>query len=258
MLPLFDVPILHYSVKEAVSAGIEHIVIVVSDRQEAVKTYFENDPSMVAALEQKGQQNLLDEMESISTMAEISYITQKQPEGLGHAVLSTKSLIGNEPFALLLPDDVIWSEPPTIRKLADLYKDWGGAVIAIREASRNEIPKLGIIDAIPIDSRFYEVNGLVEKPKLETAPSNLAITGRYILTPQIFEALELTPPGINNEIQLTDALAITLQENKIYAFRFPGDHFDVGNPTGLLKASVYSALQRDDISFELLDWLKTL
>lgn len=255
MLPVLDTPALQYAVEEAVSAGIEHIVVVISEGQEAVKGYFEHIPYLEARLEEQGAQDLLDRMNAIPEMAEFSYVTQEKQLGLGHAVLMTQSLIGDEPFAVLLSDDIIWSDPPTIRTMAELSDNLGGPVIAVKQVPEAAIPSLGVVDPVSVDDRVYEVVGMVEKPSLEDAPSDLAITGRYILTPEVFEALERTPPGAKDEIQLTDALAMTLGESKVFAYRFPGDHFDVGTPLGLLRASVYAALRRDEMSDDLREWL---
>ena len=257
MLPVVDTPALQYVVEEAVTAGIEHIVLVISEGQEAVKSHFDHIPYLEAMLEQRGELEQLNKMKAIPEMARFSYVTQKEQLGFGHAVLMAKSLIGDEPFAVMLPDDIIWNEPPTIGEMADLSASQGGPVIAVEQVTEAAIPSLGIIDPVPLDDRVYEVAGMVEKPALEDAPSDLAITGRYILTPDVFEALERTPPGAKSEIQLTDALALMLQESKVYAYRFPGDHFDVGTPLGLLKASIYAALQRDELSEDLRGWLRS-
>lgn len=256
LIPVFDTPAIHFSVEEAVSAGIEHIVLVISHGQEAVGQYFGGTAELEAALERAGRTDALKRMLEISEMAEISYAYQKRPLGLGHAVLTARAAVGNEPFAVFLPDDIIWGVAPTIARMAEVFSECGGSVIAVKEVPDEAVPSLGIVDPRAIDDAVSEIVGMVEKPSLDEAPSNLAIIGRYVLTPEVFDALEKVQPGALGEIQLTDAIASLLSTQKAYAYRFPGVHFDVGTPLGLLKASVYAALQRDDLSGDVRDWLK--
>ena len=255
MLPVLDTPAVHYAVEEAAQAGIEHIVFIVSERQEAISAYFERIPDLEAALEQRGDEALLRRMLAVSEVAEFTYVQQSQQLGLGHAILTARSEVGDEPFAVFLPDDIIWAESPTIGRMIEIFGRFESPVIAVKEVPDDVVPSLGIIEPRPVDESIYQVVGMVEKPALAEAPSNLAIIGRYVLTPQVFELLERTPPGAIGEIQLTDAIAVLLSTQKVYAFRFPGVHFDVGTPLGLLKASVYAALQRDELAAELRQWI---
>ena len=258
MLPVLDTPAIQYAVKEAVEAGIDKIVLVVSEGQEAFSAHFAPIPDLEAALEERGKDALLEQMREISDMADISYVYQHEQLGLGHAVLTAREAVGDEPFAVFLPDDIIWSGDPTIGKMTDILDELGGSVIAVREVPDERVPSLGIVDAKLLHDDVYEVAGLVEKPSLRDAPSNLAIIGRYVLTPQVFEALQNTQAGAIGEIQITDAISRLLSTQKVYAYRFPGDHFDVGTPLGLLKASAYAALQREDMAGELREWLSTI
>ena len=256
MIPVLDKPAIHYAVEEAAQAGIEHIVFVITHDQEAVGRYFDRLPELEDALQRRGDDDILKQMIEISEMAEISYVYQKQQLGLGHAVLAARAAVGNEPFAVFLPDDLIWNDEPTIRPMIDIFGEQGGSVIAVKEVSHAQVPSLGIVDPRPMGDYLSEIVGMVEKPSVEEAPSNLAIIGRYVLTPQVFDEIEAATPGAMGEIQLTDAIAALLSTQKAYAYRFPGVHFDVGTPVGLLKASVYAALQRDELSDGLRDWLR--
>ena len=258
MLPILDKPVVQYAVEEAVEAGIEHVVFVLSRGQEAVGAYFDRVPDLELALERRGDEALLSSMVAISEMADISYVQQHEQLGLGHAILTARKVVGDEPFAVFLPDDVIWGDAPTIGEMIAVFDRLGGSVIAVREVPDEMVPKLGIVDATQTDGSVYQVARLVEKPSLAEAPSNLAIIGRYVLTPRVFEMLEETQPGAIGEIQVTDAIAKLLATQRVYAYRFPGVHFDVGTPLGLLKASVHAALARDDMAPGLRDWLAGL
>ena len=255
LLPVLDTPAIHYSVAEAAQAGIEQIVLVISAGHEATGQYFGRVAELEAALEKRGNERLLRQMVEISEMAEVSYVYQSQALGLGHAVLTARGSVGDEPFAVFLPDDLIWSETPTIGGMIDIFDERGSSVIAVKEVSDEAVPSLGIVDPRPISDTVSEVVGVVEKPRLEDAPSNLAIIGRYVLTPEVFDALERVRPGAIGEIQLTDALAGVIPTQGAYAYRFSGAHFDVGTPLGLLKASIYAAMQRQDMAADLKDWL---
>ena len=255
MIPVLDRPAIHYAVEEAAQAGIEHVIFVISHAQEAIGRYFDRLPELEQALERRSDDAMLRFMLEISDMAEISYVYQKQQLGLGHAVLTARPAVGNEPFAVFLPDDLIWSETPTIGSMIDLYSEYGSSVIAVKEVPDEAVPSLGIIDPQRIDDTVSRVVRMIEKPSLAQAPSNLAIIGRYVLPPEVFDALEKVRPGALGEVQLTDAIAMLLSTQRAYAYRFPGVHFDVGAPLGLLKASVYAALHRDDLSGDLRDWI---
>ena len=255
MLPVFDTPAVHHAVSEAAEAGIEHVVFVVSPGQEAVKDYFGRLPELEAALERRGDSRLLDRMLAISDMVETSHVTQEEQRGLGHAILTARPLIGDEPFAVFLPDDVILGDAPTIGPMMGLFEERGGSVVAVREVPDEMVPNLGIVKAALIADRTYRIEALVEKPSLAEAPSNLAIIGRYVLPPEVFDKLAQTRAGAGGEVQITDALSMLLAEQEVLAYRFPGAHFDVGIPLGLLKASVYAGLQRHDVADDLREWL---
>ena len=255
LVPVLDTPPIHFAVQEAVDAGIQQVVIVMSPQHDAIKTYFEGLPELEPVLRRQGKEALLQRMEEISDMADISYVYQPEAQGLGHAILLARDFVGDEPFAVFLPDDVIWDESPTIGQMLEVFGRFESSVIALKEVADEQVPSLGIVDPVPLEGRIYEVTGLVEKPSPAEAPSNLAIIGRYVLTPQVFAALESTRPGALGEIQVTDGIAALLPAQKVYAYRFPGVHFDVGTPIGLLRASVHAALQREDMADGLKAWL---
>ena len=258
LFPVYDTPPVHYAVHEAAEAGIEQVVFVVSPHQEAVGAYFDRMPELESALEQRGDEALLERMRAISEMAEISFVEQREQLGLGHAVVMARDAVGDEPFAVFLPDDVIWAEAPTIGTMIEIFDHTGSAVIAVKEVHDEQVPNLGIIEPGSLESDVYEVLGMVEKPSLAEAPSNLAIIGRYVLPPQVFDELEETGTGSIGEVQLTDAIASLQKAQRAYAYRFPGVHFDVGTPAGLLRASVYAALQKDELAADLREWLSGL
>ncbi len=255
MLPCFDTPMVHYAVQEAADAGIEHVVFVVSQRQEAVGAYFSRFIDLELALEQRGDSAALEQALAIPQMVETSYLHQPEHLGLGHAILTTRTIIGDEPFAVLLPDDIIWSDTPTIGDMIEAYAETESSVVGVRKVLDEEASGLGIVDPADENGRLFELAGLVEKPDPGEAPSNLAVGGRYVLTPGIFGMIEQTAPGALGEIQITDAMAKLLSAEKIYGFRFPGLHFDVGTPLGLLKASVYAAMRNEQVAGGLKEWL---
>ena len=255
MLPVFDTPVISLAVKEAADAGIEHVTIIMSPHQESIGSYFGRMPDLEEALKRQGKEDLLERMLGVSEMVEIRYVLQDVQLGLGHAILTARSVVGEEPFAVFLPDDVIWSDTPTISRMIELFGEFNGPVIAVKEVPDESVPSLGIVEHRPVSDSVYEVVGMVEKPRLAEAPSNLAIIGRYVLPPEIFETLARTPAGALGEIQLTDAVSALLSTQKVYAYQFPGAHFDVGTPLGLLKASVYAALQTEGPGEDLRRWL---
>ena len=255
MIPVLDRPAIHYTVEEAAQAGIEHIVFIIAHGQEAVRRYFDRIPDLEQTLERRGDDATLQQMIGISDMADISYVYQEQQLGPGHAVLMARAAVGDEAFAVFLPDDLILSDAPTIGNMMQVFAEYQSSVIAVRDVPDEAISSLGIVDHKPIDDNVSHIVGMVEKPSLQEAPSNLAIVGRYILTPEVFDALEKVKPGAQGEIQLTDAIAALLSTQGAYAYRFPGMHFDVGTPLGLLEASVYAALNREDLSNDLRQWL---
>ena len=257
MLPVLNEPAIQFSVLEAAQAGIEHIVFVMSRGQEATNDYFQPVPALERALEERGDTELLNAMRKISSMIETSFVYQDEQLGLGHAVLMAKDEIGDEPFAVFLPDDIIWADSPIIGAMMNVFSKHGSSVIAVKRVPDEAVSSLGIIDAEPLSDGVYGIKGMVEKPNLEDAPSNLAIVGRYVLTPEVFAALEQARPGAIGEIQLTDAIEAVRAEQGAYACEITDRHFDVGTPIGMLKASVYAALKREDMAGELKEWLKS-
>ena len=257
MIPVLDHPAVHYAVAEAAEAGISDIVFVVSRNQETVERYFQTNTELEDALDSRGNTAKAEEMRAIGRMVNVSSVLQEQQLGLGHAVLMAKDKIGNEPFAVFLPDDIIWDEGPTIGSMIEQYRRHGANVIAVKEVPDSAVPLLGIVDGQQVSDREYILSGMVEKPSLENAPSNLAIIGRYVLSPEIFDVLEGVEPGAIGEIQLTDAIKMMMDSPGVRAYRFPGHHFDVGTPVGLLKATIFAALQRDEMKDDIVEWMKS-
>lgn len=253
MLPVFNKPTIQYVVEEAVNSGIDDILIITGKGKRPIEDHFDKSWELEYNLEQKGKLDYLEEVQSISNMADIYYVRQKKQNGLGDAISCAKKHIGNEPFAVLLGDTITYSETPCTKQLIDVHEKYGGSVIAIEELPERKIERYGIVDGTEIENNIFKVNNLVEKPKLEEAPSNLGITGRYILTPDIFDKLESIEAGVGGEIQLTDA--INEQEN-VYACTFEGTIYDIGNTMEWLKSSIDMALTHDDARDEILDYIK--
>ena len=258
MLPVLDRPSIHFAVEEAVAAGIEHVVFVLAHGQEAICRYFDRLPELERALERRGEYDTLQQMIDITETVELSYVYQTRQLGPGHAVLTARAAVGDEPFAVFFPDDLILSDVPTIGSMIDLFMEHGRTVVAVEEVPDELVPSKGIVDARPAGDGVFEIAGLVEKPSASEAPSNLAIVGRYVLTPEVFDTLESVEPGTGGEIWLTDAIAMLLDTQGAYAYKFPGTLFDVGTPLGLQMASVYAALQRDGVGPSLRSWLRTV
>ena len=263
MLPIVDKPIIQYGVEEALHSGIQNIIIVTGRGKSAIEDHFDVSFELEYLLESRGKKDLLAIVHGISDMISVSYVRQKEALGLGHAVLRASELVGDEPFAVVLADDVIDAETPCLRQLLDVYDFFGAPVIAVMEVPPETISSYGAIDAEPIahngsHDRVYRVRSMVEKPKAADAPSNLAIIGRYVLTPEIFSSLQAIDPGSGGEIQLTDALKHLLRSRPIYAYRFEGIRYDAGDKLGFLKATVEQALQRRDLGGQFREYLKTL
>ena len=258
MLPLVDKPVIHYVVEEAVASGLEHIVMVTSAGKRAVEDYFDRAPALERALEEKGEVERLAEVRLVAEMADIIYVRQKEQRGIGHAVLTARRAIGDEPFVLYFPDDVIVGDPPATRQLIDVYERHQGCVLAVERVPRAEISHYGSMAVEALEEDVFRVLSLVEKPRPEEAPSDLGIVGRYVLTPDIFEALKETKPGVGGEIQITDGLALLLKQKPIFACRFHGKRYDTGRPLGLLQASIDLALQRPELAPQLKDYLRSL
>jgi UTP--glucose-1-phosphate uridylyltransferase len=263
MLPLVDKPIIQYAVEEAVAAGIEQVIIVTSSQKRAIEDHFDLSYELEHLLEEKGDIEMLRQIRHISDLAQVAYVRQKEQLGLGHAVLMAKDLIGHEPFAVLLPDDVVVGDRPCIGQLIHAYQQTHGSVVAVMEVPHEDTGRYGVIAAErsedPLDhGRLHRVTRLVEKPKPSEAPSNLAIIGRYVLTPKIFDKLEQTQRGAGGEIQLTDAIGAMMEEQGVWAYEFEGTRYDAGTTMGWLKASVELALQRPDLGTEFRTYLAGL
>jgi len=258
MLPLVDRPAIQHVVEEAVAAGLEQIIMVTAGVKRAVEDHFDHDFELEQWLEQKGSKQQAEEMRRLAEMAEIVSVRQKERLGIGHAVRITRSLVGDEPFALFFPDDIIESEVPAIKQLIDVFHRHGGSVLAVQRLPREELPHYGIIDPKPVEERVYQVLGIVEKPSVEEAPSDLAVVGRYVFTPAIFSALERTGKGAGGEIQLTDGISRLLGEESVFACQYEGKRFDIGRPLGLLKASLSMAMARPELGPELRRYMREL
>jgi len=257
MLPLVDKPVIHYAVEEAVASGIRDIIIVTAIGKRAVEDYFDRSRDIEDLLAEKGDLERLEEIRRISQMADFAYVRQGEPRGLGDAVLKARHLV-DEPFVLILPDDVIIGEPPVTQQLMECFGRRGVSVIAVQEVSERETSSYGIVAGEAINDRETRLTRLVEKPPPGEAPSRLAIVGRYLLTPAVFDAIERTAPGYGGEIQITDALQVLADEEGMYAYRFRGQRFDTGRPLGLLTAALTLALSRPDVGPELRQFLKNL
>ncbi len=262
MLPLVDKPIIQYGVEEAMASGCDQIIIVTGRGKNAIEDHFDVSYELEKMLEERGKTDLLTIVRQISDMVRVCYVRQKEALGLGHAVLMAKDMVGNEPFGVLLADDVIDAEVPCLEQMRRVHEETGASVIATQVVEGPNISAYGVIDAKPVDGkwkgRLFEIKGMVEKPKQEEAPSNLAIIGRYILTPRIFECLERTPAGKGGELQLTDGMRELLKSEKIYGFTFEGKRHDTGDKLGFLKATVEFALKRPDLGGALREYLKNL
>jgi UTP--glucose-1-phosphate uridylyltransferase len=258
MLPLMDKPLIHYSVEEAIKSGIDKIIMVTSAGKRAIEDYFGNSLELEKFLAGKGEAELLKRMGEISRMADFCYVLQKEQKGLGDAVLTVKVVVGDEPFALLLPDDIMDCDVPALKQMLSVYEKYGCGVVAVERVKDEDTGKYGIIKPKEVSQGVYQILEMVEKPEPAKAPSRLGIVGRYILTPRIFDILKETKPGKNGEIQLTDALNTLLKHEKLYAVELKGTRYDAGTPLGWLKANVDLALKSDDIGPELKKYLKKL
>jgi len=258
MLPLVDKPMIQYVIEEAVASGIKHIIIVTALGKRAIEDHFDRSVELELALKKKGDGELLKKVQRISELADICYIRQKEQLGLGHAILVTKDLIGDEPFAIFLPDDIIEAKVPAMKQMIEVYNRYQHSVIAVEPVAKEDTKAYGIIAPKQVEDRVYQVLSLVEKPEPQDAPSDLGIVGRYILTPEIFGMLEKTAPGKGGEIQLTDGLRLLLEKQPIYAYQFEGIRYDTGSPLGFLKASVEFALRRPDIGHNFKEYLRHL
>ena len=257
-LPLVDKPIIQYTVEEAVAAGLRQVIIVTAASKRAVEDHFDRSLELEMTLREKGDLSRLAEMQQISDLADFVYVRQKEQKGVGHAVLQARDIVGDEPFLLMFPDDVLVADVPVAKQMVDVFEQRGGSVIAVQEVPPSEVESYGIVGGRAIDGRVMQVDTLVEKPSPGEAPSNLGIVGRYVLTPAIFDVLERTAPGKGREIQLTDAIAALMEREPVYAYEFEGRRFDTGRPLGLLLAAIEIGLRRSDMGPGLREYLRTL
>ena len=258
MLPVVDKPIIQYGVEEAVASGIDQIIVVTGRDKRAIVDHFDISFELEHYLKDRGKTRELQVVRKISDMVDITYIHQKEPLGLGHAVLMAKDVVGNEPFAVFLADDIIKSQTPAIRQMMDVYQAHGSSVLALQRVEPDQVSRYGIVKVVRSDGPIHEVADMVEKPEPGKAPSNLAILGRYVLKPSIFAILETTQEGVGGEIQLTDALRTMAQQEKLLGLEFEGTYYDVGTVSGFLKTSIAYALDRPGLREELLAYLRTL
>ncbi|GAA0708713.1 UTP--glucose-1-phosphate uridylyltransferase GalU [Paraclostridium ghonii] len=257
MLPIVDKPTLQYIIEEAVNSGIEEILVVTGRNKKSIEDHFDRSIELELELEQKGKTAMLEMVREISDMVDIHFIRQKEPKGLGHAIHCAKNFVGNEPFAVLLGDDIVDNEVPCLAQLINAYNEYNTSILGVQEVAKENTDKYGILDVKNIEDRVYKVRDMVEKPKVEESPSNIAILGRYIITPAIFEILENQAPGKGGEIQLTDALKTLGEHEAIYAYSFEGRRYDVGDKPGFLEATIDFALKREDLGNEFMEFLKT-
>ena len=257
MLPIVDKPTIQYIIEEAVASGIEEILIITGRNKKCIEDHFDKSVELEMELEKSGKQDLLELVRNVSDLVNIHYIRQKEPKGLGDAIHCAKTFVGNEPFAVLLGDDIVDSEVPCLKQLIDCYSEYKTSILGVQTVNESDVSKYGIVDGIHIEDRVYKVKNLVEKPSIEESPSNIAILGRYIITPEIFDIIENTPPGKGGEIQLTDALKTLISQEPMYAFDFQGKRYDVGDKLGFIQATVEFALKNPELRVSVIDYLKT-
>ncbi|MBS4538838.1 UTP--glucose-1-phosphate uridylyltransferase GalU [Clostridium sp. D2Q-11] len=259
MLPIVDKPTIQYIIEEAIESGIEDILIITGRNKRAIEDHFDKSVELEMTLEEKGKTELLEQVQDISNMVNIHYIRQKEPKGLGHAINCAKSFIKDEPFAVLLGDDIVDSpNEPCLRQLIDAYTQYEATILGVQEVAKEDVNKYGIVDGEHIKDGVHKVKNLVEKPDIDKAPTNVAILGRYIITPDIFEILDNTTPGAGGEIQLTDALKELALKQDMYAYNFEGKRYDVGNKLGFLQATVEFALKREDLKDDFEEYLRRI
>jgi len=261
MLPIIDTPAIHYVVKEAVEAGLDDIIIITGRGKRAVEDYFDESPEMEMHLKKNKKDDLLKTIKEISSMANVHYIRQKDPKGLPDAILAAEKHIGDEPFAVLLGDDIILSETPCTKQLIDVYTTYHSSVIAVQDVPREKINRYGAVKATKINTSAHElylVEHIVEKPKIEEAPSTLAAVGRYVFTPEIFDAMKRTQLGVNNELQIADSINLLCESQKVYACAFKGKRYDIGDKLGYIQAIIDFALKNDELKSGVSAYIKNL
>jgi UTP--glucose-1-phosphate uridylyltransferase len=257
LLPIVDIPSIQYVVQEAVDAGIEEIIFVTGRGKDGIEDHFDEAPELEQVLAARGQDEMVKMLRVIAEMTEVVSVRQKKPLGLGHAVLCARDLVGDEPFAVMLADDLIDSDVPCIRQLLEIFHETSESVIALMEVARSEVHQYGVIKGTKIKPRLYQVEATVEKPPATQAPSRMAIIGRYVLRPEIFAILQNLPPGKGGEIQLTDGLSQLVRERKMYGCEFTGERYDIGDKFGFVRATIAYALKRPDLKDKVLEYLKT-
>jgi UTP--glucose-1-phosphate uridylyltransferase len=259
MMPLVDQPVIQRIAEEAVAAGLQHLTIVTAGSKRAVEDHFDRNPELEQVLESGLKEAALRDVRRVADLADIAFVRQKERRGIAHAVLMARHVVGNEPFALFFPDDIIVSEVPAIRQLLDVHEKHGGSVIAVQRLPREDVVHYGVIEPEPVEERVYRVRGMIEKPTMEEAPSDLTNVGRFVLAADIWPLLERTAPGANGEMQLTDTLTMLIEAGQpVFACEFQGERYDTGRPLGLLQASVALALKREDIGPALKQYLRSL
>jgi UTP--glucose-1-phosphate uridylyltransferase len=258
MLPIVDKPTIQYIIEEAVEAGIQDIIVVTGRNKRSIEDHFDRSIELELELEKGDKQEMLEMVRGISEMANIHYIRQKEPRGLGHAILAAQHFIGDEPFAVLLGDDVVISKQPCLGQMLDVFKEYQTSILGVQTVAHEVVNKYGIIAGKQVDERVYKVNDMVEKPSVEEAPSNVAVLGRYIITPEIFRFLETQDVGKGGEIQLTDALKRLAKEQAMYAYDFKGHRYDVGSKVGFIQANIEFALRRGELREEMEEYLSRL
>jgi len=258
MLPIVDKPAIQYIVEEAIASGIEDILIITGRNKKALEDHFDRSIELELELEKKGNIELLEQIRRIADLVNIHYVRQKNPNGLGHAIHCAKAFVGNEPFAVLLGDDIVDAPVPCLKQLVNVFEKYQGTVLGVQPVPQKDIPKYGIIDGESIAENLYQVKDMIEKPSAERAPSNIAVLGRYIIMPEIFDILEDLPPGAGGEIQLTDGLRELLRQQPVYAYTFEGRRYDIGSQIGFLEATVEFALKREDTREDFQRYLLSL
>ncbi len=258
MLPIVDKPTIQYIIEEAASAGVEDIIVVTGRNKRSIEDHFDRSIELEMELERTGKEQLLQMVKAIPEIANIHFIRQKQPLGLGHAVLTASHFIGDEPFAVLLGDDVVVSRKPVLQQMVEIFNEYKTSILGVQEVAEDVVHKYGIVDCKPVDENIFKVKDLVEKPAREAAPSRIAILGRYILTPSIFSYLETQTPGAGGEIQLTDGLKRLAKDEAMYAYIFKGHRYDVGTKLGFLQANIEFALRSPEITDDLKNYLDAL
>lgn len=258
MLPIIDKPTIQYIAEEAINAGITDLLIIVSRNKDAIVNHFDKAFELETILERDGKEEMLKAVREVSDKINVHFIRQQEQKGLGHAVLHAKSFVGNEPFAVMLGDDVVVSETPCVKQLTDKFDECGSSVLGVQRVGMEHVSKYGIVECENIGERFYKVKSMVEKPSVDEAPSDVAVLGRYVLTPGIFDCLERTPKGAGGEIQLTDAIVMLSETEDIFAYDFVGKRYDIGNKQGFLQATVNFALEREDLKDDFAAYLKAV